>query len=172
MANRPLTWSDFRGPVDPDAGPRAAALTAASLSLGYELEVRRARRCEYEITKIEKSAEFHPQHSWVRDQARTDAVLEHEQGHFDLTEVFRAVLEREANGLIGVARPCGAGADADMTAIEAEVGELVAEVRGRIFAELDQVQRQYDTETGHGTLPMVQRTWTERIKSALGRGAW
>jgi hypothetical protein len=169
-AARPLTWSDFQGPVDPGAGPRTAALTAASLSLGYELEVRRGRRCEYEITKIETSAEFHPRQSWVRNQARTETVLEHEQGHFDLTEVFRSVLEREANELVGATRSCGT--DADMAAIETEVGELVAHMRESIFAELDQVQRQYDAQTGHGTLPQVQRTWTERIRRALGRGAW
>src|SRR5690606_14094360 len=79
-AGRRLQWSDFRGPVDPDAGPRAAALTAASVSLGYELEVRTGRRCDFEVSKIETAAEFHPEHSWVREGARTDAVLEHEQG--------------------------------------------------------------------------------------------
>lgn len=167
---RPLTWDDFQGPVDPEAAPTAAALTAASLSLGYELEVTRGRGCEFEITKIETSAEFHPQHSWVRDRARTEAVLEHEQGHFDLTEIFRSALEREAARLVGQPRRCRAGAD--MAAIEAEVGELVGQIRESIFAELDSVQRQYDAETGHGTLPDVQRAWTERIREALRRGAW
>ena len=169
-ASRPLRWSDFQGAVDPNAGPRAAALTAASLSLGAELEVRRGRRCEYEITSIETSAQFHPQHSWVLERARTDAVLQHEQGHFDLTDVFRAVLEREAGRLVGAARTCRS--DDDMTAIEAEVGELVAELRERIFAELDEVQRRYDAQTGHGTLPDMQSAWSERIRRALSRGAW
>lgn len=169
VADRPLVWSDFRGAVAPDAEPSAAALTAASVSLGYALEVRRGRGCEYEITAIETSAEFHPEQSWVRDGARIDSVLEHEQGHFDLTEVFRAVLEQEANVLVGRTQRC---ATADMSAIEAEVGERVASIRERIFAELEQVQSQYDAETGHGTLPDQQRAWTSRIRAALRRGAW
>lgn len=169
-AGRPLTWEDFRGPVDPDAGPLAAALTAASVSLGYELEVRTGRRCEVEVSRIETAAEFHPEHSWAREGGRTDAVLEHEQGHFDLTEVFRAVLDREAAALVGRVEACARGAD--MAAIEAQVAEQVARIREGVFAELERVQAQYDAETGHGTVPDAQREWTARIREALRRGAW
>lgn len=169
-ASRPLEWSDFRGPVDPDAPPTAAALTSASVSLGYELEVRRNRRCEFEITKVETAAKFHPENSWVRDEARIDAVLEHEQGHFDLSEVFRSMLEREAGRLVGEPRRCPAGAD--MPAIEAEVGELVDDVREPIFDALGRVQAEYDAETGHGMLRGAQREWTTRIGDALRRGRW
>jgi len=170
QADRPLAWSDFQGPVDPNAQPLAAALTAASVSLGYELEVRNGRGCEFEVIRIETSAKFHPEQSWVRDGARTPAILEHEQGHFDLTEVFRAVLEREAAALVGRPQRCTAGAD--MTAIETEVGERMAEVRQRVFAELERVQAQYDAQTGHGTVPDAQRAWTTRIRQALRRGRW
>ncbi len=170
QANRPLAWSDFKGQADPNAEPHTAALTAASVSLGYELEVRGGRRCELEIVRIETAAEFHPEHSWVRDGARTAAILEHEQGHFDLAEVFRAVLEREAAALVG--RPQRCPGDRNMAAIEAEVGERVGEIRERVFADLERVQAQYDTETGHGTVPDAQRAWTARIREALRRGSW
>ena len=169
-AGRPLRWSDFRGRVDPGAGPRAAALTSASVSLGYELEVRTGRRCELEVTRIETAAEFHPEQSWVRDGARTDAILEHEQGHFDLAEVFRAVLEREAGTLVGRVQRCSSRAD--MAAVEAQVGEQMARIREGVFDELERVQARYDAETGHGTLPDAQRAWTARIREALRRGTW
>ena len=170
QANRPLEWADFKGKVDPNADPQAAALTSASVSLGYELEVRSGRRCEFEIVRIETAAEFHPEHSWVRDGARTAAILEHEQGHFDLAEVFRAILEREAAALAGRPERCPAGGD--MAAVEAEVGRRVGGIRERIFADLERVQAQYDAETGHGTLRDAQRVWTERIRDALRRGSW
>lgn len=169
-AGRPLQWSDFRGDVDADAGPTAAALTAASVSLGYELEVRTGRRCEVEVIRIETAAQFHPEHSWVRDGARTDAILEHEQGHFDLAEVFRAVLEREAGTLVGRVQRCSSRAD--MAAVEAQVGEQMARIREGVFDELERVQARYDAETGHGTLPDAQRAWTARIREALRRGTW
>ncbi|HEX6994197.1 MAG TPA: hypothetical protein VF339_08620 [Gammaproteobacteria bacterium] len=170
QADRPLEWSDFKGQVDPNAGPQTAALTSASVSVGFELEVRGGRRCEFEVLRIETTAEFHPEHSWVRDGARTAAVLEHEQGHFDLAEVFRAVLERQAAALVGRPQRCAAGADP--SAIEAEVNEWIAEIRGQVFDELERVQDQYDAETGHGTLPDAQSVWTARIRQALRRGSW
>lgn len=169
-ASRPLTWADFRGAADPDASPRTAALTAASISVGYELEVRSNGRCFFEIANVQTEAVFHTERSWVRDGGRTDLVLEHEQGHFDLTQVFRMMLEREAARLVGDARRCP-NRDA-MAAAEADAAERVRAVRDPIFLELDRVQAQYDAETGHGTLADVQREWTARIGEALRRGSW
>ncbi len=169
-ASRPLEWADFRARVDPDASPRTAALAAVSISLGYELAVSRGRGCSYEITAIETSAEFHPDHSWVRDEARTAAILEHEQGHFDLAEIFRVILAREARPLVGASQRCPERDD--MAAVEAEVGERIGQIRERIFAELERVQAEYDAQTGHGTLAAPQREWTARIAAALRRGAW
>jgi hypothetical protein len=169
-ADRPLVWSDFRGPIDPAAPADVAALTSASISMGYGVAMRRDRRCRFEITQVEVDAIFHPEQSWARDRARTPLVLEHEQGHFDLTHVFRMMLQRDAGALVGEARACPAGAD--MPAIESRAADLIGRVRDRNWDELARVQAQYDAETGHGTLPQVQREWTARIQRALSRGRW
>src|SRR5690606_40927315 len=84
---------------DLNAEPHTAALTAASVSLGYELEVRGGRRCELEIVRIETAAEFHPEHSWVRDGARTAAILRSEEHTSELQSrenlVCRLLLEKK-----------------------------------------------------------------------------
>ncbi|HEX7081692.1 MAG TPA: hypothetical protein VF329_11815 [Gammaproteobacteria bacterium] len=169
-AGRPLVWSDFRGPVDPDAPPRTAASTSSSLTLGYELEVRQDRRCTFVITSIETLATFEPSASWVKPGQRTAEVLEHEQGHFDITQVHKMIPDREARGLVGDERRCPSGAA--MEAIQARAAAIVAEVRDRVWADLRDVQERYDAETAHGTQRAAQREWSARIEEALRRGRW
>jgi len=170
-ADRPLVWSDFRGPVDPQAAPRTAAETASSLEFGYSLQVERAGNdCVFEIAEVRTRATFEPRASWVRQGQRSAEVLEHEQGHFDLTQVHRLMLERDARALVGDERRCSD--DDSMAEIETKADELVAPMRDRIWQNLQSVQAQYDAETQHGLLREAQQEWSARIDEALRRGRW
>src|SRR5690606_480735 len=165
-ADRPLTWQDFRGPVNPNAPPNTAATTAASLSWTYSYELERSRgRCTYRITDIATEALFNPSESWVKRDHATDIVLEHEQGHFDLTQIHKMELDRAADEIEGRRTSCG-DADAALAEVEARVAEEVGPVRERIWQNLQSVQDQYDRETGHGTRVDAQREWTARIQQA------
>ena len=169
--DRPLTWSDFEGEIDPEASADTAAMTAASLNWSFSYSIERGRRCRFRITEIGTQALFHPDESWVRSEHRTDIILEHEQGHFDLTQVFRLMLDSEADALVGEARSCGRG-DATTRDVEPQVERLVQPVREEIWQRLQQVQAEYDAATRHGILEDVQRQWTARIRDAVGRGSW
>jgi hypothetical protein len=169
---RPLEWSDFRGPVDPTAADNAAATTAASLNWSYKYRLERSDRgCTYRITEIETEAMFHPQTSWVRPGHANDRVLEHEQGHFDLTQIHKMMLDSEARDLVDEERDCGSRR-ASLSDVEEKVAEIVTPVRDRVWRNLQRVQEQYDAETQHGILGDAQREWTARIQEALRRGRW
>src|SRR5690606_12209407 len=107
-AERPLTWQDFRGAVNPDAAANTAATTAASLSWSYSYELERSRgRCTYRIKDVATEALFNPRESWVKPAHATAIVLEHEQGNFDLTQLHKMELDRAAVDLEGKRRSCG-----------------------------------------------------------------
>jgi hypothetical protein len=168
---RPLTWSDFRGPIDATASADTVAMTAASLSWKYAYRMESGRRdCTYRLTEISTQATFDPSQSWARMEHRTPTVLEHEQGHFDLTEVFRRMLAAEGAELVDAPHQCRP--NARQTDVEARVAALVEPLRDRIWDELQRVQTAYDDETRHGIDTAVQREWTARIAEALRRGHW
>jgi hypothetical protein len=171
-AERRLTWEDFRGPVNPGAAVNTAATTATSLGWTYSYELERSRgRCTYRITDIATEALFDPNASWVKPAHATAIVLEHEQGHFDLTQIHKMELDRAASDIEGKRTGCG-DPDATLAEVEAKVAEEVGPVRERIWQKLQSVQDQYDRETGHGTRVDAQREWTARIQQALRRGLW
>lgn len=171
--DRPLEWSDFQGEVDPNAPAETVAATAASLQWSYRYERVAGRRgpCIFRITGVETAAEFHPRDSWVKPGYRTDHVLSHEQGHFDLTQIHKLMLDRAVRGIVGVERPCP-GRDATMADIEAAAAELVTPVGEGVWRDLGRVQDRYDGQTGHGMDAAAQREWSARIARALARGRW
>ncbi|HEX6998652.1 MAG TPA: hypothetical protein VF322_10935 [Gammaproteobacteria bacterium] len=166
--DRKLAWSDFRGPVDPEASRGVAAVTMVSLEFGYGYAIERsAGLCGYRITEIASAAVFHPEASWVRPEAATDATLAHEQGHFDLTQVHKLEFEAATRPLLDVRYTCRyAGA------IEQDLLRRVDPVREDVEQRLEALQAQYDVETGRGTIAAKQREWSERIAAALQRGRW
>ena len=46
------------------------------------------------IENIDLTAEFYPLLSWVRQPQATPQLLRHEQGHFDITEIYSRVLRK------------------------------------------------------------------------------
>jgi len=88
-ANRKLTWDDFQASVDTTM-PKIAALTYSSIIY--------RRRCEDKQLKSSIQAVFKKKRSWVKPNMRTDYHLDHEQLHFDITELYarklRGALEK------------------------------------------------------------------------------
>jgi hypothetical protein len=104
---------------------------------------------------VEGGAEFYPERSWVRPERKTDRLLAHEQGHFDITEVFARRMRkgiREAN--IG----CN-----DEARAEAEGKRILKE----LDAEWGKAERAYDAETKNGIDLARQTAASERIAREL-----
>lgn len=170
--DRPLAWSDFRGSVARDAEPRDVAVTAASLGWTYAYELELSERgCRYRITSISANAVFHPERSWVKPGHATAAVLAHEQGHFDITELQRRAFEAMALGYVGAAGSCrGRNPERAASFIEADIDRIVGPHYAQASREHGARQDRYDLETGHGTDETAQRQWLTRIAAEL-RGA-
>jgi hypothetical protein len=144
---RRLVWGDFQGP--PATGGREGAKTAYTLFYAW--------RCRGDAFQFQTIAAFRPRASWVkpaivRDTMESRRALQHEQTHFDLSEIGARRLRRSFAQL---AAPCRKSDD--------ELGALARRVVDEEKAE----QRRYDDETEHGLAARRQGEWTAQTARRL-----
>ncbi len=171
---RPLRWDDFLGTVDTDASTENIALTATLLRWSYEYEIERDNHsCFYQITDLYAQAIFNQGDSWVKPSHRTAVVLNHEQGHFDLTQIYKLIFDERAHHLIDFRNTCEG--DTIEEAVEFTEGRAVVQAE-TLFEDVWQsyrsTQETYDDQTHHGILMETQSLWTERIHRALRLEQW
>ena len=90
--------------------------------------------------------------SWARKKDVTPALLEHEKGHFDLTEVFARKMKKRVLALRTNKR----------TFIKD-----VQEVYDKTWEDLQKQHQAYDKETEFSNVEFAQRTWQNYIKEHL-----
>ncbi|MCS6916234.1 MAG: hypothetical protein RMK52_00890 [Chitinophagales bacterium] len=143
-ADRPLTYGDFRGRI-PSGSPWAAT-TRSTIRFSYET-------VNGVLSRWDVQATFDPEGSWMR--VKDPAVLQHEQLHFDITEVYARLFCAHLNRLQGTRVP------------RAVLRDLFDEFNRRC----DSVHVAYDEGTAHGTIASAQAAWTDSVKSWLVKNA-
>jgi hypothetical protein len=172
--HRPLRWMDFRGPPDPKAPARHVAATASSLVWTYAYESESdGKHCTFRITELHASAVFDPKGSWVKPGHRTPAVLRHEQGHFDITEIHRRMFDGLTGSLVGRSRRCTGTTRRQVTQlIERQVTALVGPIYDAVWRSCLETQSEYDRRSGHGTDTSGQTYWNDGIARGLRSNGW
>lgn len=137
---RKLTWEDFKG--KPEINSTKAALTYSSIhaQFGYN-----DKALQYTIT-----CTFDGMKSWGR--IKNDYILAHEQGHFDLTEVFARKLNKNLS---------------EYRFNKKTVGDDINKIYQSVVDELTSVQQKYDRETDHSRDFPLQAQWNRTIDSLL-----
>lgn len=168
-AARRLSWDDFSGSIPSGTDENRVAATNASLAWSYEYRLEWSRdRCVFSIVNVNTFARFHKEGSWVRPGHRTDAVLQHEQGHFDLTKVYKEKFAARTRDFIGSERTCRGRNDRAATRwAETEIAQLVGSIYDDIWRQYRQQQESYDAETRHGIDSVAQAAWSEEIAALL-----
>ncbi len=82
-SNHKLEWQYFAGL--PQAGSHHHALTASGISIDM-------KQTSEDSVSIVIDANFYPKRSWLRKGKETDRLLNHEQRHFDIAEIYRRKL--------------------------------------------------------------------------------
>jgi len=140
-ADRPLTWGDFK--AQPDSLNPHHALTAANLAVDAKCS---ANKFEYDVKCVSLTNE-----SWTKN-IKSARLLQHEQLHFDLTEVHARQLRKELQALGSVcpeARP-----------------KLAATVNAA-FARWKAEQDEFDTHSRHGLDATASAEWEQTIVTRL-----
>ena len=95
-SDRLLTWDDFKGDVDVLSKHDALSKTRLSHKTHFD-PVQKTTKIKLKINWTKMDASFIPDDSWVKPQKRTNQLLKHEQGHFDIQELVARETEKKLN---------------------------------------------------------------------------
>jgi uncharacterized protein DUF922 len=138
--DRKLTWNDYKGDARPESG--AAASTATLIAIGYSIG---PTDFTYKI-----SSTFSPAKSWVLH--RTDHILAHEQGHFDIAEIYARKLHQRMKEY-----------KFDRRNYERDLKKIYDDIQ----QEKEEMQNDYDRETDHSINKEKQAAWLKTIDRLL-----
>ena len=140
MQDHRLDWDDFQ--CTPKKNGDAVASTSTSLGIAYQLkngELTYQLTCAFSKTK-----------SW--GLVKTDYILAHEQGHFDITEIYtrklyQALLAYEFN----------------RKTYQRDINRIYQ----KIVTEKETLQNMYDKQSDHSRNKKTQLAWLEIIDALL-----
>lgn len=135
-----LTWADYKGQVKP--GTDAAASTATYLGIEYNFN---SKGFGYKIT-----CNFSKNKSWGLH--KTDYILAHEQGHFDIAEIFARKLNRQMS---------------EYKFNKNTFKDDLKEIYTSITTEKEKMQNEYDKESNHSINKEKQDEWLKKIEQLL-----
>jgi hypothetical protein len=145
-ATRKLTWNDYK--AKPDRGNDDAASTTTYLGIEYNIT---SSSFGYKI-----QSRFSKTRSWGR--YKDDYVLSHEQGHFDIAEIFARKLNKQMSEYVFHKKTY----QQDLNTIYND-----------ILNEKDKMQNNYDKETNHSINKEQQAEWLKKISGLLNEyEAW
>jgi len=139
-ATRRLAWNDYKS--NPDPGSDAAASTTTYLGIEYNFS---QNTVTYKI-----ACRFSPTKSWGLH--KTDYILSHEQGHFDIAEIFARKLNKKMNEY-----------QFDRKTYQKDLKNIYQE----IIDEKEEWQNSYDEETNHSIRRGKQAEWLKKIEQEL-----
>lgn len=144
--DRKLTWNDFQ--ATPDYNHPYAAITYSGMSYGFSAEIVRGKvAVNYTVNSF-----FVANKSWVkRRYVRDSVLLEHEQLHFDITELFARKFRKELSEMVFTKN------------VKAEIKAIYH----KITKEKAKLQELYDVETDHSKNAKAQKMWENKIATQL-----
>ncbi|MEO5682933.1 MAG: DUF922 domain-containing protein [Chitinophagaceae bacterium] len=143
LAARKLTWDDFKS--SPDDNSTNAALTSSKITFKYTYDSEKG--FSYNIGCV-----FEKNSSWGR--VKTDYILSHEQGHFDIAEIYARKLHKIVKSY-----------SFDPSTAQKSVPAMY----NKIMKELAEMQNQYDSETDFSRDKEEQEQWGEKVKKELDK---
>lgn len=138
--NRKLQWKDYLS--EPDNNSDAAAST--STRIGFEYHIR-DNNLTYTL-----SCNFSKTKSWGRH--KNAYILSHEQGHFDIAEIFTRKLAKELSEY-----------KFKSSSYKSDLKNIYTDV----MQDKEKFQQQYDDETDYSRNDEKQAEWLKKIDGML-----
>ena len=145
QAERPLTWSDFSGTVDPESPYDAWTYSGFNYTYTWASD---GSQVDVVTTAY---AFFDPAQSWVKVSEQTPELLAHEQVHFDISELYMRRFLKAVSSFSFTER------------VDAEVDSIYQSWMQALLA----AQIEYDEATEHHQNREAQARWSKRIASEL-----
>ena len=139
-----LSWDLYQGHADYSATDIAAITASGIVSW---------KGCKDDKIDYEIHACFDKYQSWVKPEGYTPYCLGHEQGHFDITEIYARKLHAE---LKNHSFKCG-----EEEQFERFINDFLL--------EWEMTEKQYDLDTNWSTDRAEQAVWVEKIELKLAK---
>lgn len=142
--DRKLSWSDFKG--KPESGNFIAS-TNSGISFSFSITKENdAERLDYTVRSY-----FYPESSWYLPKKIDKRVLQHEQTHFDISELHARKLRKMLT--------------------EAKFSKKIKPKVKSVYKEIERQRRQmqvrFDLETDHSNIKKAELQWEELIAKKL-----
>lgn len=139
---RSLEWSDYKN--SPDMNSWHSASSQCGFNIEYET------RADSLFVKV--FAYFDKSKSWVKTEKKSDALLSHEQGHFDIAELFARKMRNEMKG---------------MTLHKSNFEKVIRSVFQTNMTSYSIYQDNYDEATSFSSNLRAQDEWLIKIQNSL-----
>lgn len=140
--NRPLSWNDFN--IIPESSIEYGGSVNSGIYTNFQV---RKDTLTIQVVSI-----FSTKESWVQSGFGTMDALEHEQGHFDITEIYARKLKQRLLKM-----------NFDSDGIKTQATALYNE----ITKEENAFQDLYDKETEHHVRTDIQKEWNSILAKEL-----
>ena len=141
-----LSWTDFH------ALPSKTSKYAANSHCGIKIDFNEKTN----VVEIIVESQFTRSKSWNKPGLRSDNLLRHEQGHFDMTELFARKLRKKISNL-------NISSKKDVDRFSRKVNELF----NATYEKFQRESVKYDEKTNHSENIKEQEEWTEDIQEDL-----
>ena len=139
---KPIVFSDFESA--PDDADTAAANISVTIVLGYSIMWNGN-------LKFRAVAVMDKDKSWIKGAFKNEAVLKHEQGHFDIAQIYAKKLETTLKNRRYTRKDIG----------------LLEAIYDQFLGMMNDLQIRYDQETGGGMNSTAQSLWRKFIQQEL-----
>jgi hypothetical protein len=166
-----LIWADFQATA-PGGSTSEAAFASARFELNYDYEWDDSQGSAhgFRVDHVQVTVEVERAIMWSVKKDRSDAVLQHEQGHYDIVALLGRDLYNELGGWDSGTKP-------KRFRSETELKDAVSRTLRRYrklaveFAGSSSVVGIYDRKTKHGMDAKAQEKWTTALATARTKGA-
>lgn len=150
--SQPLQWEDFRGKPDHNAGFVASTHTGIHFSYSFTINQKKEVKVAYTVESF-----FNREKSWFIPDLVTPHILNHEQAHFDITELYARILRKRLSEKKFTSK------------IKTEIEQIYRATEKERIA----MQRRFDKETDHSRNEEKEWAWETQIAQQLADyGRW
>lgn len=139
-----LSFDDFIG--EPEISSAAAA---SAINIEYEIISQSIWTGKI---KIKIKANFNKEKSWAKPEFKNLQLLAHEQGHFDIAQIFAIYMQRKVDNEIKTSQ---------------DFHKKFQIVYDLIYNEYFEFQNKYEIDTNHGSDVAKQEEYDKMIKEKL-----
>lgn len=143
--HRAIDWTDFKGV------PNLTSPYDAEANSGVRYTYTFATRGSTTQVNFEVHSFFNAEQSWIKSQKQTDFLLEHEQLHFDISELHARKLKKAFGEYQFSKSP----------------KKEIEKIFNKINKERAEMQVKYDHESDHSKNKLAQAKWKTFVKAEL-----